>query len=209
MSRTFYGIDLSKHNKVLSWASVYDDNNIDFIILRAGGNYNGFYKDTKFEQYYNACKMYGIPVGAYYDCGKEFFSLNAGLECAKHFRGLLSGKQLEMPVYMDIEVTPSKYKKYITDAASAFCSYMETHKYFVGIYASDISGFKERLDFDRVKQFSTWVARYGKKPEYIESPGMWQYSSSGKVNGIFGPVDLDKTNIDFPKIIKRGCFNGY
>lgn len=209
MSKTYYGIDLSKHNIVTSWSQVHDDNTIDFIILRAGGNYGGYYKDSRFEQYYNACKNYGIPVGVYYDAGKTFFSKDYGIEYAKHFCDLLSGKQFEMPVYVDIEVTPAKYKKYITEAAISFCELMESRRYFVGIYGSDISTFYDLLDINQVQRYSKWVARYGFKPSYVKNYNMWQYSSTGTIKGIKGKVDLDKTTTNFPKIIKRGCFNGY
>ena len=204
--KEYHGIDLSKHNKVINWELVSKE--VDFVILRAGGNFNGFYKDSKFERYYNACKMYDIPVGAYYDCGKEFYTTEMGNKCAEHFRGLLSGKVLEYPVYMDIEVTPAKYRKLITDASIAFCETMEGYKYFTGIYASDISGFQGLLQKERLEQFSFWVARYGNKPSYVKNYGIWQHSSKGRINGIEGNVDLDTSYRDFPKIIKGVHLNG-
>ena len=61
--KTYQGIDLSHWNVVNSWAKVHDDNDIDFIILKAGGGDNSYtFKDPKFLQFYNACKMYEIPV---------------------------------------------------------------------------------------------------------------------------------------------------
>lgn len=201
------GIDLSKHNKVYDWPAVAKA--VDFVILRAGGDYNKKYKDSKFELYYNACKMYDIPVGAYYDCGKEFYSADKGRECAQHFLNLLSGKQFEYPVFMDIEVTPAKYKKLITDASIAFCDTMQDRRYFVGIYASDISGFMERLQYDRIKQYTAWVARYGKTPEYVKAYGLWQYSSTGRIAGIEGNVDQDIAYFKYPEVMKGGHFNGY
>ena len=39
--------------------------------------------------------------------------------------------------------------------------------------------------------------------------GIWQYSSSGQVNGISGRVDMDVSYQDFPSIIKAGGYNGY
>lgn len=200
------GIDLSKHNIVTDWDAV--KRSVDFVILRAGGNFNGFYKDSKFETYYSACKLRDIPVGAYYDCGKEFYTGDTGEAYAKHFRGLLSGKSFEMPVYMDIEVTPKKYRKLITDATVSFCEYMEDHRYFVGIYASDISGFAEMLEAPRLKEYSKWVARYGKEPQFQQDWGIWQHSSRGTINGIKGNVDLDLCRIEYPTIIKGGHFNG-
>lgn len=205
----YLGVDLSKHNRVLSWDSVYNDNKVDFVILRAGGHFDVFYKDSRFEQYYNACKNYGIPVGAYYDCGKNFRGADFGKACAKHFISLIKDKEFEMPVFMDIEVTPREYKTEITEATVSFCTYMESKKYFTGIYASDISGYKERLDYSKVQAFTRWCARYGKEPEFCKSYNIWQYSSTGNINGIQGCVDLDATNVNYPFIIKRGHFNGY
>lgn len=205
---TMYGIDLSKWNKVTDYSKIKDFG-LDFAIIRAGGNYGGFYKDPAFEQHYAGCKNAGLSVGAYYDCGKEFIGDVTGRDFANHFLKLLDGKLFDMPVFMDIEVTPKRFRPYITDAAIGFCEKMEDNKYFVGIYASDISGFKEALEYNRLTDYTTWVARYGKKPQYIKYPGIWQYTSSGSVPGIKGNVDMDRTDINYPFIIKRGNFNGY
>lgn len=203
MTKTFNGIDLSRHNIVTNWDKVQTD----FIILRAGGNYGGYYKDSKFEMYYAACKRKGIPVGAYYDAGKDLWCAD-GREYAHHFLKLISGKVFEMPVYIDIEVVPKRYKKMTTGAAIEFCREMEKNRYFVGIYGSDINTFKEQLSLSQVTDFSLWVARYGKKPEYVKDYDMWQYSSKGKIEGIKGPVDLDITSVDFPSLLKGVHLNG-
>ena len=201
------GIDLSKHNVVDNWCSVAQK--VDFVILRAGGCFGKYYKDPKFEQYYNACKMHGIPVGAYYDCGKEFYTHETGLAYAEHFKNLLSGKQFEYPVFMDIEVTPRNYRKMITDATVAFCTKIEEYKYYVGIYASDVFGFADLLEINRIGQFDKWVARYGRKPTYVKSYGIWQNSSTARLTGIQGNVDLDTAYKDYPSIIKGAHLNGY
>lgn len=202
----FKGIDLSKHNIVTDWDKV--KNQVDFVILRAGGNYNGYYKDSTFERYYDACKLRDIPVGAYYDAGKTFIGSETGKEYAAHFMSLLSGHTFEYPVYLDIEVTPKKFKKLITDAAVAFCDHMEDHKFFTGIYGSDISTFHDMLQLDYVTVYALWVARYGKKPNYVKQYGMWQHSSKGHIDGIVGNVDLDISYVDYEKIIKGVHLNG-
>lgn len=201
------GIDISKHNIIRDWEKVAKQ--VDFVIMRAGGNYNGYYKDSTFERNYNACKMYNIPCGAYYDAGKAFIGSDTGKEYAEHFRQLLSGHVFEYPVYLDIEVTPKKFKKLITDAAVAFCDHMEKSKYFAGIYGSDVSTFHDMLFADQVSMYTLWVARYGVKPKYIKQYGIWQYSSKGSIDGIVGNVDLDYSYNDFEKIIKGVHLNGY
>ncbi len=206
MTKIFKGIDLSRHNVVTNWDKVKEQ--VDFVILRAGGNYGGYYKDSKFEQYYAACKKLGIPVGAYYDAGKELWCADGGAY-AQHFLKLLQGKSFEYPVYIDIEVTPKRYKKANTGAAISFCRTMEQNRYFTGIYGSDINTFKEMLDYSALTDFSMWVARYGKKPEYVKEYAMWQYTSKGAIVGIKGNVDKDECYTDFPKIMKGVHLNGY
>lgn len=201
----FEGIDLSKHNVVTNWDLVAKQ--VDFVILRAGGNYGGYYKDSKFETYYEACKRLNIPVGAYYDAGKDL-PYSDGAEYAQHFLKLIRGKTFEMPVYIDIEVTPKALKKSTTAAAVAFCKEMELSRYFIGIYGSDINTFKEQLLYEHVKPFSMWVARYGNKPAYVTDYAMWQYTSKGNIAGIKGNVDRDKCFTDFPKLLKGVHMNG-
>lgn len=38
---------------------------------------------------------------------------------------------------------------------------------------------------------------------------MWQYSSTGKVQGIGPAVDMDESYMDYPEIIKAKGLNGY
>ena len=204
----YKGIDISHWNKVLSWKEIKAS--CDFVILKAGGgDYSYHFIDPKFEEYYSRCKQYKIPVGAYYYCPKYMLTPDLGLYAAQTFLQLLKDKKFEMPVFLDIENTPKDKRAEATAAAISFCRFLEKNKYFVGIYSSDISGFKERLQVDKLSDFTLWVARYGRKPTYTRNYGLWQYSSSGEVPGIYGKVDMDISYKNYPKIIKGGKFNGY
>jgi LysM repeat protein len=86
---------------------------------------------------------------------------------------------------------------------------MEDAGYFVGIYGSAVSGFKERMDDSKLTPYAHWVAQYTSKCTYKGDYGIWQYSSKGSVDGISGNVDLDYGYVDYPTIIKNGGFNGY
>lgn len=180
------------------------------VIIKAGGSDAGFYKDSKFESYYNGAKAAGLYVGSYYFVGSGCVSTDDGRADGERFANLIKEKQFELPVYMDVEAPPAGKKAGVTDSIIGFCSVMENKGYFVGIYASDISGFCDRIDYDRIKdKYTLWVARYGSNPTYVKKYDMWQYSSTGRVNGINGNVDLDECYVDFPSIIKNGGFNGY
>lgn len=203
------GIDISHWQGNVDFKKVKDAG-IEFIILKAGGSdMKTKYKDKKFEEYYCKCKELGIPVGAYFFTGANNMSAEKGLEDAAYFESILKGKQFEMPIYCDFEVSTSVAKNINTEYVINFCEYMENKGFFVGIYASDISGFKERLNESKLTQYTHWVARYGKKPQYVKNYAMWQKSSTGKVDGIKTNVDMDECYTVFPGIIKKGHYNGY
>jgi GH25 family lysozyme M1 (1,4-beta-N-acetylmuramidase) len=86
---------------------------------------------------------------------------------------------------------------------------MENAGYYCGIYASDVSGFVERLDLSRLSKFDKWVANYIGKPSCVASYGIWQKSSTGKIDGIKADVDLDEAYKDYPAIIKNAGLNGF
>jgi GH25 family lysozyme M1 (1,4-beta-N-acetylmuramidase) len=203
------GIDLSRWNIVTSFDDVKNAG-IDFVILRSGGNNGGFYKDPKFELYYKAAKKAGLKVGAYYDTGTDFISSAVGFNCANHMLTHLEGKQFEMPIYADIETVTTAQRSGATEAAITFCEQLEKNGYFAGIYASDISGFKDRLILEKLEgRFTLWVARYGKQPQYVKDYAIWQKSSTGSVNGIKGNVDLDESTVNFSSIIKKKHLNNF
>ena len=199
------GIDVSHWNEVTSFIQVR--NQYNFVILKAGGSDAGFYKDKTFEKYYYQAKVAGLYVGAYYFVGKDFLGAESGRKDAERFYNLLKGKIFEMPVYVDIETTPSNKRQLATDAAIAFCKYMESKGAFVGIYASDVSGFYDRLVLNRLTNYSKWVARYGGKPKVVDKYAMWQFSSTGKVQGIRGNVDLNLCYENFPAIMRQKGLN--
>lgn len=202
------GIDVSHWQNDIDWDKVKAAG-YKFAMIKAGGSDAGFYKDVYFEKNYAGAVKAGLHVGAYYFVGGGFVSKADGIADAKRFLNLIAGKKFDMPVYLDLEAPIEATKTGNTEAAIAFCKTLEEAGYFAGIYASDVSGFVNRLDRTRLTEFSWWVARYGSAPKYAVPYGMWQYSSTGKVNGIHGNVDLNHCYVDFPSIIVRKKLNGY
>ena len=202
------GIDISHWNGDIDFNKV-KASGIEFVIIKAGGSDRGFYTDPKFKENYEKAKAAGLFVGAYYFVGKKFYGDLAGIADGKRFADILKGMQFEYPVYLDVETTDSRYKELATDAAIAFCNTLENAGDYVGIYASDISGFKETLNHSRLESYAHWVARYGKEPEVCKEGVIHQYSSKGAVDGIVGSVDLDKSSCDYSKYIIAGGFNGF
>ena len=208
MSKEFKGIDVSHWQNVIDFEKV-KASGIEFVIIKAGGSDKGFYMDSRFKENYNKAVAAGLSVGAYYFAGKNFRGVENGYADAQRFIDLLKGLKFDYPVFLDIEAQENRYKEEITNAAVAFCNMLESAGYFVGIYASDISGFKDKLNHERIKSYAHWVARYGKEPEVCKEYGIWQYSSKGSVSGISGSVDMDLSSVDYAKLITEKGFNNY
>ena len=196
------GIDISHWNRVTDFHAV-KESGIDFCIIKAGGSDKGFYEDRQFDNYYRLAKLAGLKVGAYYYVGPRFYGELSGKEDAKRFERIIRDKDFDYPVCLDLESTLPKYKELATDAAIAFCDYMEKCGYYVSIYGSDVSTFKKMVQIERLEKYDKWVARYNKTgPQYVKKFGIWQKSSSGSIPGIIGAVDLDESYIDYAKIIR-------
>ena len=181
----------------------------DFVIIKAGGTDTSdfFYADKRFERNYAAAKAAGLKVGCYFFAG-EFSQLTEnGTRDAGYFYNIIKGKSFEMPVYLDYELGNKNSKRENTRYAVAFCNLLERLGYFTGIYGSDISTFKDLLNYEDIRRYSLWVARYGKRPDYVKNYAIWQYSSSGKLDGIKGKVDLDYAYTDLSNIIVKKHLN--
>ena len=204
--KTMTGIDVSHWQGTINFTKV-KKSGVDFVIIKAGGSDAGFYRDSKFESNYEKATAAGLAVGSYYFVGKNCTSYAAGVADAKRFLEIIAEKAFTMPVYIDIEQTPAYKRNGATDAVIGFCETMENAGYYVGVYGSDIGGFKDRLVLSRLSAYDKWVARYGSRPKYVTKWGMWQSSSKGRVDGIKGNVDLDTALYDYPAIITRNHLN--
>lgn len=196
----FRGIDVSHWQGAIDWTRVKAAG-IQFAIIKSGGSDDGFYTDPRWEENYRNAKANGVAVGAYYFVGPGCTSAADGKADAERFLAQLKGKQLEYPVFIDLEATVPSAKAGATEATIAFCRALEAAGYFAGIYSSTDSGFRERLDDSKLTPFTHWVAQYASKCTYCGAYGIWQYSSTGSVNGISGNVDMDISYIDYPSTI--------
>lgn len=206
------GLDISSYQNGINFDAI--KNSVDFLILRAGftgwGTGVSYNKDNCFENFYTQAKNKSIPVGAYwYSCANTYEKGKA--EAEYMYNNCLRGKKFEYPIYIDIEDTHHQVnnKNGVTQAIKGFCETLERKGYYVGIYASDISGFKDKMNIGELNAYDKWVARYGSTPKYVSSYGMWQTSSSGKMSGYNGNLDTDVAYKDYPNIIKANELNGY
>ena len=203
------GIDVSHHNGVVDWDKVKAAG-IQFAILRCGYGRKSIKQiDKQFERNYRECKRVGMPVGVYhYSYAKT--AEDARLE-ADFMLELIAGKQFEYPVIFDIEDKTQQAlgKKVLTEITVAFCEKIEAAGYYTAVY-SNVDWFINKLDQSQLEAYDKWLAHWVTSPRWgNEFGGLWQYSDSGKVDGIDTAVDMNISYRDYPSIIKNAGLNGY
>lgn len=184
------GIDVSRHQGSIDWAKVKQDG-IEFAILRIGYGGSAPVKDEQFENNYNGATANGIPVGiylySYADTEDE-----AKLE-ANSVLNWLNGRHLDLPIYFDIEdkkqLNISKEAR--NNLCKIFCDIIESAGYWAGIYSNKDWAVNKIDGKELGKRYTYWIAQYNSKCTYDGEYAIWQYSSSGKVNGISGNVDMN------------------
>ena len=200
MPRTI--LDVSKWQGSINWDKVKASGKIDGVMLRVLGSKGGKpYLDPYFARNYAECARLGLPVGGYYyTCAVTQRQTEEELAALKT---ALRGKTFQMPLAIDVEdprlrsLAPAKLSALVAEAAAQ----LEAWGLYAMVYT--YTNFADTaLDMAALAAYDLWIADYrGTRP--TRKHGMWQYTSSGRVPGISGPVDLSHAYKDYAAIIQR------
>ena len=172
-------------------------NSVSGVIIRIGytGTSSGssLNKDDAFERHYAEFTKRGVPVGVYwYSCA------NAGDEGAAEARAalkFLNGRSLDFPIYIDVE-DPTHQSwasaSVLTNQSVQFSKVISAGGYKPGIYAS-ASWYRSKLNLSSLRSagMSIWVAAWSSSAPAM-GYDLWQYSSSGRLNGYSGRLDVNR-----------------
>jgi len=186
----YKGIDISKYQGNVDFKKV-KDTGMQFVIARIGYGMYDNQKDPKFEEYYKGATDNNLPIGVY------LYSYALSVEDAEKEADVvlkwLNKRRINLPVYYDIEDKSQQVlsKQTLTDMCIAFCTKIEKAGYWAGIYANKywLTTFLDSKILE--EKYTIWVAQYNTENTYKGKYDMWQYTSSGKVNGINGNVDMN------------------
>ncbi len=196
------GIDVSKWNGEIDWDKVKQAG-VEYAIIRVG--YRGattgaLIEDPYFTKNIKGAAKAGIPVGVY------FFTqaLNAveAVEEASMVINMCKEYKITYPVFIDTEGAGGNGRadgldvETRTQVCKAFAATVESAGYRAGVYGAR-NWFNEMLDMNVLRNYIIWLAEYRDVPVYQGYYHMWQYTSSGKVDGIEGKVDF---NLSYLKI---------
>lgn len=194
-------IDVSEWQGDIDWAKAKADG-VEGVIIRLGYG-EGNNADKKAQRNISECKRLGIPFGIYWYSYADTPSIakEEGADVVAKLKQFgVNPSDLAYPVYYDLEkwtweghqppTDPNVYNDIVNNWYSALQSagYKNLGVYS---YTSYLQGPLKHAD---IYAKTTWVAQYGARMGFDSFPTDsrgWQYTSSGKVDGISGNVDMN------------------
>ena len=194
-------IDVSEWQGDIDWAKAKADG-VEGVIIRLGYG-EGNNADKKAQRNISECKRLGIPFGIYWYSYADTPSIakEEGADVVAKLKQFgVNPSDLAYPVYYDLEkwtwkghqppTDPNVYNDIVNNWYGALQSagYKNLGVYS---YTSYLQGPLKHAD---IYAKTTWVAQYGARMGFDSFPTNsrgWQYTSSGKVDGISGNVDMN------------------
>ena len=203
---SYVGVDVSSHQGDIDWARVAAAG-VEFAMIRVG--YRGYteggiFQDKCFVQNVEGALAAGLEVGAYF-----FSQAVTEAEAEEEARQVLewiAPYDVTWPVVFDWERQSGETSRTrdtdgdtMTACTAAFCRAIEDGGYQPMVYFSPSKGYSE-LDLSALLDWPFWLAHYTEDwsaTSFRYHFAMWQYTSTGIVDGIDGNVDLDLCLTEF------------
>ena len=176
---------------------------IDGAILRVGygtgapGKFEG--ADPAFETHYDELHKRGVPLGAYHYI-TEYQDID---EQARLFLDTVRGKEMKLGYWCDVELE-SGADRLTAKSVIRWMELVEAELGRCGIYTGRWT-WKPIMgdEYARFADRPLWMSAYTASPEpYIphgwERYDLWQYTSSGRLDGYAGNLDMSKRGTMYP-----------
>lgn len=191
-NNTMIGIDVSSWQGIIDWQKV-KNSGVEFAIIRIGYGHNlnnEMVEDKYFSDNLKNAKSVGIKVGLYF-----FSYATTNKEAISQVNWIvekLNGEEIPLGIAFDWE-NWSDFNSYkinyndLNNIAKTFLDELNKNGYEGLIYGS----FTYLNSIWNTPKHKTWLAHYTSKTNYEKDYYIWQLSSTGKVDGINGYVDLN------------------
>lgn len=206
-----YGLDVSYAQGKFDWSTVkkLNPDSINFAIVRAGYGNNNI--DAQAKRNFTELNRLGIPAGAYWF--SYAYTRKMAANEAKCLLDFVKSYKIEYPLIFDFEYASDDYAKKngvnlsksdISELVNEFCQYLERNGYYAMFY-TNLDYKRNKFDKALFKRYDHWLAYYGKNNTH--EGYMFQHTSTGRLKGHNGNLDLDYTTRDYPTIIKKSGLN--
>lgn len=184
------GIDISAHNGYVDFEKVKADG-YEFVLIKATEGTD--FKDRSFDDNIRRARNAQLKVGAYH-----FFRFDTdGKLQAINMLHSLRNRELDFPAVIDVEEwgNPDGARtSHIVGQLRAMIEHLEHFGYEVILYTNKDS--YTRFIKGNFDEYPLWICSFTEIEPDIDWQ-LWQYSHSGRVDGIDGKVDLNTIKSDF------------
>lgn len=202
---SYVGVDISKQTGSVNFASLKAAG-VDYVMIRLGGrgySTGQITLDESFIENIDGAIAEGLDVGVYFysqaiNQDEAVQEANFVIQNLEPYRN-----SIKYPVAFDMEFVANDEARIDglsrEDRTTIAVSFMDGIKGagYVPMFYGDKEWLIKEVDLAKLQDYDVWFAQETDIPDYPYQYAMWQYSSTGVVNGIRGDASL---NI---------CFIGY
>ena len=193
------GIDVSKWNGTINWSNVKKAG-IEYAFVRTsyrGTKTGALAKDPTAAANMKNAAAAGVKVGAY--IFSQAITTAEAVQEAKYLLQTVKGYKITMPLVFDYEYysggrfsSSTKLSRRVkTDICLAFCDRIRKAGYTPLVYANKSMFSSDLYASEITAKYPVWLAHYTTSTDYTGDYDFWQYTSSGRVSGISGNVDMN------------------
>lgn len=207
-SISYVGVDISKHTGTVNFDRL-KATGVDYVMLRLGarGYATGqITLDDNFTENMEAAIEAGLDIGIYF-YSQAVSEEEAAQEADFVIQNLAPYKEhIKYPVAFDMEKVPnddaridSLSREDKTTITSAFLNNIQAAGYIPMVYGNK-EWLIKNIDLSKLQNYDVWLAQEQDIPDYPYQYAMWQYTTTGLLNGINGDANL---NICFVSYLDR------
>lgn len=181
-SNDLKGIDVSHYQGTVDWEQVSDTYHFAFIKATE----SSYYLDPAFIKNIESVNRTNMAVGAYH-----FFSPEKdAVDQARHFLDTTLGYEFSLPPVLDVEVAPNGDTESFQNAIEEWINLVKESTGCTPILYSNKNFWSQYLQ-DRFAEYPIWISDYTRDDNRVTTIpwSFWQFTDSGNVEGVSGPVD--------------------
>lgn len=207
-SISYVGVDISKHTGAVKFNRL-KATGVDYVMIRLGarGYATGqITLDDNFIENVEEAIEAGLDIGIYF-YSQAISAEEANEEANFVIQTLEPYKEhITYPVACDMEKVPNDgaridglSREDKTTITNTFLSSIQAAGYIPMIYGNK-EWLIKNIDLGKLQNYDVWLAQEQDIPDYPYQYAMWQYTTTGLINGIEGDADL---NICFVSYLDR------
>ena len=190
----YNGIDVGEYQENINF-NLVKQSGIDIVYIRSSEGTN--FIDPYFRRNYDEAKAVGLKVGFYHYVTAR--NITQAINEADFFASVIEGTSPDCLLAMDFEYFGGLSNEEVNAISRAFLERLEQVTNKRAIIYSDAYNAGNVFN-SSLSSYPLWIAQYGvEEPELYVNWENWtgfQYSDTGRINGIIPYVDLDKFTED-------------